>query len=125
MVCPLPLRLIEALIVSGLDGPMDLLEQLVVEWADAARFGGPTLKGISRAREGFSLLLLRRGSGFVPIESENDGVAGLTVAGPAEGASVTVRPTGDQFRAQSLRPLAKVGFELADQMFGTHLGPFR
>ena len=124
MVCPLPLRLIEALITSGLDGPMDLLEQLVVECADAARFGGPTLRGIPRAGEG-SLLLRGQGSGFAPTESANDGVARLTVAGTAEGASVTVRPTGDLLRGQSLRPLAKVGFELADRMFGTRVGPFR
>jgi hypothetical protein len=124
MVCPLPLRLIESLITSGWDGPMALLEQLVTDRADVTRFGGPTLRDVPSAGEG-SLLLRRQGAGLEPTESANEGAARLTVARTADGATVTVRPLGDLFRGESLRPLATAGFELADRMLGTCIGPVR
>jgi hypothetical protein len=123
MVCPLPLRLIDSLVTSGLDGPMDLLEELVVGRADTTRFGGPTLRAVPSGQGG-SLFLRAQGSGLAPTEKPTQAVARLSVVETSDGVTVAVRPTSDLYRGRTLRPLAKAGFELADRVFGTHIGHF-
>ncbi len=124
MVSPVPLRLIEALITSGLDGPMESLEHVVVNSADTARFGGPTLRGQVAAEES-TLFLARQGSGFALTASAGTAAARLTVSGPQDGANVTARPVGPSLLGQSLRSLGRAAFEIADEVLGTRIGPFR
>lgn len=119
MVCPVPLDLVAAFVSSGLDGPMNALQDVVVAAADSARWGGPTLSGQSTVSAGSVRLDL------------HDAIAGpaqassgkLWVKGSQDNATVTVRPDRDTSVGMSLLSLGLAGFALADEHFGTTIGP--
>lgn len=91
---------------------------LVITAADSTRWGGPTLNGQPAGSMGVMPVDLERHAG-----SGQASAGQVSVSGSAEGSTVLVRPDRETSVGLSLLSLGVAGFALADEHFGTAIGP--
>ena len=131
VVDPLPLSLLQDVVVGGGDGLVTAaeLERRVVEKADADRFAHLIGVGLGvRLEQTQSVPVELAGGEFEAADGDGSAAAATISAGPAafDGVFVLTRlGPGTIRQGQSAAPLAAAALRFADRRWGTGFGPLR